>query len=695
MELSGFANRLDDIDRLASIGIQRMRFPILWERCAGRATDDASQLHWAWSDSRIERLRAHKVAPIVGLLHHGSGPRGTDLLDATFPQRFADFAQAVAQRYPDVDAYTPINEPLTTARFCGLYGLWYPHRSDNFAFVRALLNQTKACVLAMRAIRAIQPSAMLIQTEDLGSVSSTPRLRYQAQFENERRWLTFDLLCGLVDPDHPMWPYLGDNGASETELFELLDQPLPPDVLGLNIYVTSERFLDDRLDRYAANQCGGNGRHRCADVETIRVDPKLSNPFESRLDEAHERYQRPLALTEVHLNCSREEQMRWLNQAWQSAHRAKAKGVDVRAVTAWSAFGSHDWDSLLTQQRGHYETGLWDTSKALPRLTGLATLASALARDEAALHPVLEDPGWWQRDVRLWSSTKAHPPQHSATRGRPIVITGARGTLGVSLAQICAQRGLSHKLLSRAEMDIIDPDCVNAALERWRPWALINAAGYVRVDDAEHEPLQWRQNAMGPAVLAGSCAQHGVKLLSFSSDLVFNGAKSEPYLESDFPSPLNAYGRGKLEAERRVLQCAPDALMVRTSAFFGPWDRHNFITCLLHDLRQGNHCIAAADQYVSPTYVPDLVQACLDLLIDGESGIWHLANRGALSWAEFALLAADMAGLNRRLVQPCSTESLNQSALRPGYSALGSERGSLMPCLEDGMARYFKECAGS
>src|SRR5438477_13031919 len=116
LEATGFAARLDDLDRLASLGIRRLRFPLLWERTAPDAPD---RFDWSWADGRLPGLSELAVDPIVGLLHHGSGPRYTQLLDPAFPQRFADYARAVAERFPQVTAWTPINEPLTTARFAG------------------------------------------------------------------------------------------------------------------------------------------------------------------------------------------------------------------------------------------------------------------------------------------------------------------------------------------------------------------------------------------------------------------------------------------------------------------------------------------------------------------------------------------------------------------------------------------------
>src|SRR5690606_310483 len=150
--------------------------------------------------------------PIVGLVHHGSGPPGTSLVEDGFATGLAAHAAQVARRYPWASAYTPVNEPLTTARFSGLYGIWYPHGRDAALFARALVNECRATVLAMRAIREVNPAAKLVQTEDLGRIYSTPSLAYQADMENERRWVTWDLLCGRIDPQAPMMRFLQSCG---------------------------------------------------------------------------------------------------------------------------------------------------------------------------------------------------------------------------------------------------------------------------------------------------------------------------------------------------------------------------------------------------------------------------------------------------------------------------------------------------
>jgi dTDP-4-dehydrorhamnose reductase len=676
----GHYDRLDDLDRFAALGIRTLRWPALWERIAPLGPDSAD---WRWCDAALARLRDLGIEPIVGLVHHGSGPSSTHLLDPAFVDGLAAYARAFAERYPWVRRYTPINEPLTTARFSALYGHWYPHRRDDRAFVEALIHQCRASVAAMEQIRAVNPEAGVVLTEDAGFTGSTAALASQAAFENERRWASIDLVLGRLDADHPMWPYLSSVGMSDTDREWFREHAIQPDTIGLNYYVTSDRFLDERLERYPSSTHGGNGRIRYADIEAVRVEGVGARGHADVLTEVWNRYRLPVAITEAHLGCTRENQMRWLLAAWDGAHDAARRGADVRAVTAWALLGSWDWDSLVTRQRGRYEPGLFDARDGSLRPTAVATVAKALAAGRRPEHPVLEAPGWWLPS----SSTAAHVASTA-----PILIIGATGTLGRACARACEQRRLAHVLLSRSELDIVSLESVRGAIARYRPWAVINAAGYVRVDDAEREPQACRQvNAVGPAILALACRKAGVRLLTFSSDLVFDGEASRPYVETDAVGPLNIYGHTKAEAERRVLAFDPSALVVRTSAFFGPRDQYNFLARALDAITARRPFRAPSDTTVSPTYVPDLVDACLDLLIDGGSGVWHVANAGAVTWADFARRAARIAGFDEAAIDSCTQVSLGLAAPRPIYSALASAHGRLLGDLDESIERFLAD----
>ncbi|MDP9128304.1 MAG: family 1 glycosylhydrolase, partial [Pseudomonadota bacterium] len=343
LKSTGHAGRLSDLDAIASIGAKKIRYPVLWEHVA---PDSPELCDWSWADARLERIRSLGLAPIVGLIHHGSGPSYTDLLDSALPVLLAGYAARVAERYPWVEYYTPVNEPLTTARFSGLYGLWHPHEKNDRAFVRALLNECRGTVLAMGAIRKINPAAKLVQTEDIGYVFSTPHLARQAAFENQRRWLSFDLLCGWVTKAHPLWRYLRRSGASCADLEWFQKNPCPPDIIGANYYITSERFLDHRTEHYPEGVIGGNGKDIYADIEAVRVLAAGTAGLERLLSELWSRYRIPIAVTEAHIGCTREEQLRWLAEIWQGATAARDQGADIRAVTLWSVFGAHDWNSL-------------------------------------------------------------------------------------------------------------------------------------------------------------------------------------------------------------------------------------------------------------------------------------------------------------------------------------------------------------
>lgn len=396
---SGHYSRTDDLRAIAGLGIRTLRYPLLWERAAPAA----DVLDWSFADERLALLRELGIAPIAGLVHHGSGPDYAPLGTPRFAAGLASYAGAVARRFPWIESWTPVNEPLTTARFCGLYGHWHPHGRSAFTFARLLLNECRATVLAMQAIRAVNPRARLVQTDDLGTVYGPPGLAYQVDFENERRWLAWDLLGGRVTPAHPLYRHLVGWGIDARELGWFEENPTPPDVIGIDHYVTSDRYLDERLDRYPRQLAGGNGRQAYVDVEAVRVRAEPGTSLAHVITAAARRYRVPIALTEVHIGCSVDEQQRWLAEAWATCRRLAHSGVDIRAVTAWALLGSYDWDSLLTCDRGNYEPGAFDVSGANPRRTGLADLVAALATGCPLAIARARPPGegWWSRDGRL------------------------------------------------------------------------------------------------------------------------------------------------------------------------------------------------------------------------------------------------------------------------------------------------------
>jgi dTDP-4-dehydrorhamnose reductase len=401
-KLTGHYDRPEDLERICSLGISRLRYPVLWEH---HQPNEHSTINWEWTTRQLEFLRRNDVEPIAGLVHHGSGPRYTRLDDPLFPAKLAQYAACVAERFPWLNYYTPVNEPLTTARFSGRYGFWYPHHRDDKAFTKMLLNQLKATVLSMQEIRKINPDAKLVQTEDLGKTYSTNALAYQAGFENERRWLSYDFLCGRVDRQHPLWSYLIWTGLSEHEIFFFRDNPCKPDIAGFNYYITSERFLDERLQYYPERTWGGNGKHHYADVEAIRVNHPFPYGLKSLVREAWDRFHIPIALTEAFLSCTPHEQARWLYEVNEQCHSIADGAVKLVALTPWALLGEYAWNNLLTSlETGEYEPGAFDVSNGFRRNEPVASLVEALTGRQPMPHVI--EQGWWSGSDRfVWAHT--------------------------------------------------------------------------------------------------------------------------------------------------------------------------------------------------------------------------------------------------------------------------------------------------
>ena len=342
---TGHLEREDDIERLAELGIAATRYPVLWESVAPL---HPARRDYTWEARRLELLAKRGVEPIVTLLHHGSGPRYTSLIDERFPELFAEYAEATARRFPWIERWTPINEPLTTARFSTLYGAWYPNLHDDRAFGRALVNEMLGSALAAARIARIVPGASFMLTEDLQSFTAADHgVRAYAEHKRERAYLAIDLLCGNVVPGHALWAYLVERCEVPIERLETMRRlARPPDLLGWNYYRNSERYL--------ATNAGGTAHN----IALFDVDPSRLGP-RSLLRGVSRRFGLPLALSEVHLYGTEVERADWLLDRHADAMALVAEGIDIRAVGAWAAFGMVDWTSLLRERRGHVEDGLY------------------------------------------------------------------------------------------------------------------------------------------------------------------------------------------------------------------------------------------------------------------------------------------------------------------------------------------------
>jgi len=247
-----------------------------------------------------------------------------------------------------------------------------------------------------------------------------------------------------------------------------------------------------------------------------------------------------------------------------------------------------------------------------------------------------------------------------------LLITGAAGMLGSELAALAPDALATNK----ADLDILDADAVSAALHNHRPEWVVNCAAFTRVDECEGNREAFRLNAEGPEVLARCCRGSGARLLHVSTDYVFDGEKDAPYTEEDEPKPLNDYGRGKLEGERRAMHAYPEgATIVRTAWMFGA-KGPCFPKTILNAARLGGPLRVVADQTGSPTSASDLAEAILRFLALGPPpGLFHIVNSGSATWHEVAVATLSAAGIQAE-VEAIATADWPTPARRPRYSVL-------------------------
>jgi len=270
-----------------------------------------------------------------------------------------------------------------------------------------------------------------------------------------------------------------------------------------------------------------------------------------------------------------------------------------------------------------------------------------------------------------------------------ILITGANGQLGHELQRVLGR----HALISMAlpEFDLLKPD-VEAQVLTARPDVVFHAASYTDVDGAEREPDKaMAVNAEGTERVAKAVDKAGARLIYLSTDYVFDGRKTSPYIETDEPNPLNAYGRSKLEGERRALACCPNTLIVRSAWLYGAHGK-NFVNTIMRLASEQPALRVVADQRGCPTHAGDLAVALARVLDMDMRGLVHATGAGDCTWYEFACAIVSLIGA-RVAVHPITTPETKCLALRPAYSVLDNralaEAGIVLPHWKDALVRFL------
>jgi dTDP-4-dehydrorhamnose reductase len=258
------------------------------------------------------------------------------------------------------------------------------------------------------------------------------------------------------------------------------------------------------------------------------------------------------------------------------------------------------------------------------------------------------------------------------------LVFGSGGQLGVEICREFQQHGWTVQRFDRQSLDITDQAKAEDVIVRSGAGLVVNAAAYNQVDIAENEPLAaYLANALAVRSLATACRQAGVRLVHYSTDYVYDGTKGSPYVETDLPRPLGAYGVSKLAGELYAQAYVSDALIIRTSGVFGPAGRGtargNFIETMLR-LGRGEAPIRVTQDHVaSPAYAPAIASRTREMVDKNLSGLFHLGGGEAISWFSYAKLIFELAGMTPE-IQPADERSYRTLARRPKYSALSNAK---------------------
>lgn len=310
----------EDLELVAESGAEFVRWGVPWYLVEPRP----GEYDWSWTDQVAARMGELGIRCIVDLMHYGT-PLWLEnsFLNSGYPERVAAYGRAVAERYRHVwTDYTPLNEPLVNAEWCGQNGAWPPYLTGQDGFVKVLLQLAKGMVRTQQEIAAVLPDATFVHVDAgflyEGETSPVPR-----SVLDERRFLALDLISGRVDADAPIYPYLAEHGMTETDARWFRDNAVAPDVVGVNYY---PRFSNGRLEDGAFTPVR-------SDAHGLRTLVELYS----------ERYGLPIAITETSLVGSADEKIEWLRRSAAELAALRSEGHDIVGFTWFPFFTMVDW----------------------------------------------------------------------------------------------------------------------------------------------------------------------------------------------------------------------------------------------------------------------------------------------------------------------------------------------------------------
>lgn len=279
-----------------------------------------------------------------------------------------------------------------------------------------------------------------------------------------------------------------------------------------------------------------------------------------------------------------------------------------------------------------------------------------------------------------------------------VLLLGANGQLGSDIVRLWDDAAVQLAGVTRLDADVTDAEAVTALVRLHSPDAVINTTAFHNLPVCEQDPEAcFRVNVVGGRNIARAAAEAGAAVVQISTDYVFEGTATSPYLERDARRSVNVYGAAKIATEDVVRQANPEHLVVRVSGLYGlagsAGKGGNFVETMLRLAGEGNPVRVVSDQVTAPTNTAEIAEALLPLVRESARGVVHLAANGETSWHAFAAAIYEIAGLTPRL-EPVTTAERNDPVQRPMYSVLGT---SVAPPLRDwraGLERYMREKHG-
>lgn len=323
----------DDLALAKSVGAEFLRWGIPWHR----VSPAPGTWDWDWTDRVMARFGELGVRPIVDLLHYGT-PLWLDdqFLHPDYPEHVAEFATRAADRYSDVATdWTPVNEPMIHALFCGEYGYWPPYGRGPAGLVAVSAALARGFVETQRGIADVQPDATFVHVDAslryVGDIEA-PEHRAEARRLREQAFLVEDLVTGRVGDEHPLASLLTGHGVSDDELTWFADHAVAPDVMGVNYYPRHSTEVFEA----GVHHSGG-----FADPRPTRDDGTSGLTEMLRL--YADRYGAPVMVTETCLTGSPAERIEWLESSLAAIERLRSSGVDVVGYTWWPLFDMIEW----------------------------------------------------------------------------------------------------------------------------------------------------------------------------------------------------------------------------------------------------------------------------------------------------------------------------------------------------------------